>query len=384
MRRHVAQRLILGIDCRWLVLAIGAVASAQAWGSQRGACQIAFGRMLFRDKLLSIDHRVSCASCHRPDHAFSDDRAVSRGVYGRTGTRNAPSLLDLRVYSVFFWDGHARTLAAQARFPFLARTELGLPNTHAVVARVEQSPRLIAAFRCPHNRRRPLRFRDIAQALTAYERTLGGRRNALDRYLAGDHAALSPAARRGLDLFRGKAHCVSCHRITARTAPLTDNRFHTAAQGLRAIGPELPRLTREAARLPKTVRLLESESNPKLAALGRYLVTLNPKDIGTFRTPSLRNVAETAPYMHNGAIATLRQAVAVELYYRALRLGHPIILSPRERHDLRVFLRSLSAPSMTAYAQEPSRHTPPSPRSRARYPATVRVRRETMQPGALR
>lgn len=384
MQRRETQRHFLHRDARWLLLALGALAaSVPLRASQRTAREVALGRILFRDKNLSVDRRVSCASCHQPDHAFSDDRPVSIGVYGRRGTRNAPSLRDLGVYSVFFWDGHARMLAAQSRFPFLARNELGFRNTRTVVARVEQRPRLIAAFHQLYGNR-PLRFRDITHALITYERTLGNAPNALDRYLAGDHPALSPAARRGLEIFRGKAHCVSCHVIAARRAPLTDNRFHTAAEGLGAIARDLPQLATEAAHLSKADRFHAVEADPKLAALGRYLVTLNPKDIGKFRTPSLRDVAETAPYMHNGAIPTLRRAVAVELYYRALRLGHPIILSPRDRHDLRVFLRSLSASPRTRCGERSLPQLPSPLRGQEESHTVAKARYEDMRRGALR
>ncbi|MHB8347173.1 MAG: cytochrome-c peroxidase [Acidiferrobacterales bacterium] len=326
------------------VLALMATAGTSRVLAQGYAGEIALGRALFRDKNLSADRTVACISCHQPDHAFADDRPVSFGVYHRPGTRNAPSLLNIGAYRTFFWDGHAPSLRAQVAFPFLAANELGFAGKEEVVARVERNPAYVAAFR--RLRRSPgvpLRFADIAQALVAYERSLRARPSPFDRYLAGDRAALSLSARRGLKLFRGKAGCASCHVITTHSAPLTDNAFHSEGVGLSAIGPKVAMLAREAAHRTVAERFRRVESDAPLASLGRYLVTLNPKDIGKFRTPSLKNVALTAPYMHDGSVPTLAQAVDIELYYRGLKLGTPIILSTEDQRDLLAFLRSLSA-----------------------------------------
>lgn len=305
--------------------------------------ELALGQALFQDKNLGADRTVACASCHQPTHAFSDARAVSLGVHHQPGTRNAPSLLDINEYQFFFWDGRAATLEQQASVPFLAPSELGFKDLSAVVERVEENPRYTAAFHKLTGHHEPLRFRDVAQALIAYERSLGSAPNALDRYLAGDRTALSLQARQGLALFEGRARCAECHLISASAAPLTDNRFHSSGVGLHAVSGQLGTLAAEAARLPPAERYARIESDPRWSALGRYLVTLDPKDIGRFRTPSLRNVVETAPYMHDGSIATLPAAVALELYYRGLKLGQPILLTANERAALLAFLDSLSS-----------------------------------------
>lgn len=325
-------------------LALIVMLPASAVGAQSYPNEIALGQALFQDKNLSANRSVACASCHQPDHGFADTRTVSLGVRKQPGTRNAPSLLDLGEYHSFFWDGRAATLEQQASVPFLAPNELGFKNLNEVVVRIRQNPRYVAAFQTLSGRSgKPIEFDDIATALIAYERSLGSSRNALDRYLGGDQAALSPVAREGLALFRGRAHCAECHLITATSAPFTDNRFHSSGIGLAAVSPELAKRAQEAATLPPAQRYARIESDPRWTALGRYLVTLDPKDIGRFRTPSLRNVALTAPYMHDGSVATLAQAVNVELYYRGLKLGHAIMLSAEERHDLLAFLQSLSS-----------------------------------------
>ena len=313
-------------------------------GAQGVASEITLGKALFADKNLSADRSVACASCHQPDHGFADTRAVSLGVHGQPGTRNAPSLLDIGEYQSFFWDGRAATLRQQASVPFLAANELGFANIGQVLARVQENPRYLQAFQALHGGvHHSLQFSDIAGALMAYERSLVPSPNALDKYQAGDKTALSLSARHGLELFQNKADCASCHQMTASAAPLTDNQFHSSGVGLAAIGPDLAGLAKDAARQTPEERFQRIESEPKLATLGRYLVTLDPKDIGEFRTPSLRNVALTAPYMHDGSVKTLDQAVDIELYYRSLALGHPVILTPAEKQDLLAFLRSLSS-----------------------------------------
>jgi cytochrome c peroxidase len=302
------------------------------------------GKELFSDNNLSVDRTVSCASCHQVNHAFADSRPVSIGVDGRHGTRNAPSLLDISEYTSFFWDGRATTLEEQVQLTVLSTVECGFSNPVQVTERVTQNASYVHAFQrlfkvSPGN----LTVSDITRAIVAYERTLSAPPNALDRYLTGNQSAMSLAARRGMDVFRGKADCAGCHVISTRDAPLTDNRFHSSGVGLSAITPTLAKLASETARMTTAERFQKTASDSQIAALGRYIVTLNPQDIGKFRTPSLRNVALTRPYMHDGSVATLAQAVDIELYYRGLALGHPILLTSDEKQDLLAFLQSLSS-----------------------------------------
>lgn len=328
------------------VLTLTLVASAGNGNAQAIHSEKKLGQALFSDRNLSLDRSVACASCHQPEHAFADIHPVSVGVRAQKGTRNVPSLLDIDEYTFFFWDGRALTLEQQAQVPFLTANEMGFSNTAQVVERVRENPRYFRAIQAMHaDAHHTLGFSDVVRALMAYERSIGTFPNSLDLYIAGDHAALSPSAVRGLEIFRGKAGCATCHAISATSAPLTDNAFHQSGIGLVAISPNLAKLAAAMARLPQGERFRNIESNSSLAALGRYIVTLNPQDIGKFRTPSLRNVAVTAPYMHNGSIATLDEAIDAELYYRGLKLGHPIVLSARERSDLRAFLNSLSSPT---------------------------------------
>jgi len=173
-----------------------------------------------------------------------------------------------------------------------------------------------------------------------------------DRYQYGqDSKALSAGAQRGLALFRGRAKCSDCHVIGKDYALFTDNDFHSVNIGLQRIAPRLAELTTRLVKARQVGASLDQTvlSEEDLAELGRFAVTLKPADIGKFRTPSLRNVALTAPYMHDGSVATLEAAVEMELYNRGTDMGRPLILTPQERSDLVALLQSLSSPSATSY-----------------------------------
>jgi cytochrome c peroxidase len=187
----------------------------------------------------------------------------------------------------------------------------------------------------------------VAKALASYERTLIAGGSPFDKFFYGhDHTAIDTAAERGLALFRGAAQCSTCHTIGQEAALFSDNRFHSVNVGLPRSASKLPALTTRVvaernagARMDETIL-----SDPDIAELGRFVVTLDPADIGKFRTPSLRNVALTAPYMHDGSVATLHEAVDRELYDHVGEAGRPLILTPHEKSDLVDFLKSLTSP----------------------------------------
>jgi len=238
--------------------------------------RVALGKRLFFDSILSADGSRSCASCHEPDHAFSDTSAVSSGVHARTGRRNAPSLINAAYRSAFAWDGRAESLEEQVLRPIHDSLELGL-SLDSLQARLRAEPSYRRAFR------RELDDEPtppaIARALASYLRTLRSGDAPVDRYRAGDTTALSPAARLGLALFIGKAGCSTCH-----AGPLfTDGDFHNTGIAWR---------------------------NNTYADSGRAAVTGLTDDLGRFKTPSLRNVALTAPYMHDGSKRSLEGVVA--------------------------------------------------------------------------
>jgi cytochrome c peroxidase len=330
------------------------ICAAQSFGDSEPVffSQIELGRALFEDKNLSLDRSVACASCHVEARAFTDARPVSVGIQDRHGTRNAPSLLYLALYTAYFWDGRVETLDEQLLFPLTSATEMGLAHSEDVVARIRENAHYLEAFKALDGvAPNAILVTDVARAIKTYELSLSTAPSTVDSYLRGSASAVTPEVRQGLDLFRGKAKCADCHRILAHAAPLTDNDYHSSGVGMHSIAPKLETLAQRLTRLPTSERYQEAQADADVAALGRFLVTLDPKDIGKFRTPSLRNVSRTAPYMHDGSVETLGQAVDIELYYRGLDLGYPIILSNIEERALLAFLRALSTPeTMSANA----------------------------------
>lgn len=320
--------------------------------------KVELGRRLFFDTLLSSNGKISCASCHDPARALSDGRRVSEGVDAQRTTRNAPSLVNAAFNTSQFWDGRRDSLETQALDPLINPREHGLENHPALLSRISSDPvyvRMFAnAFASP-----AIRAEHVGQALASFERTLIAGDSPFDRYFyRRESTAMSAAAQRGLELFRGAARCADCHRIGDTFALFTDQAFHSLNIGMQQIAPRLDALTTKLVRVRQGGASLDSTvlSGEDLAELGRFAVTLNPADIGKFRTPSLRNVALTGPYMHDGSVATLEEAVDRELYNRGAELGRPIILTPRDKSDLVAFLKALTSPGATSLlTPEPSR-----------------------------
>jgi cytochrome c peroxidase len=307
------------------------------------------GKRLFSDSRLSSDGKVSCTTCHQPQHAFSDGRRVARGVDNKLGTRNTPSLLNVRYNSTEFWDGRSPSLEAQAVDPLTNPLEHGLRNTGDLMQRIQSDTTYLTEFRAAFSipDHQAIGIDQVAEALATFERTLVAGDSAFDRYLYGHEAgALSEAAQRGLVLFRGRAQCANCHAIGDQAALFMDNQYHSINVGLLRLTSRLAQLAAGVVRSrnagTRTDTLIPADAG--IAELGRFVLTLDPVDIGKFRTPSLRNVALTAPYMHDGSIATLEEAVDRELYDHAGD-GRPLILTPLEKTDLVAFLRSLTSPA---------------------------------------
>jgi cytochrome c peroxidase len=258
--------------------------------------KIALGRELFFDKRLSRDGTVACASCHDPERAFSDGRRVARGVGGAEGVRNAPAIVNRGYGQSFFWDGRAETLEQQALEPILNPKELAL-----TVDELERRTRLRAS--------------EVTDALASYIRTIRSGDSRFDRFTMGQTSALTALEKAGLELFRGKGHCVNCH-----VGPnFSDERFHNTGVAWR---------------------------DGSLTDDGRFTVSRLERDRGAFKTPTLREVARTAPYMHDGSIAKLEDVV--EFYSRGGRANpyldpeiRPRFFSPEEKQALVAFLRAL-------------------------------------------
>jgi cytochrome c peroxidase len=275
------------------------------------SARVALGLELFFDPILSADSTISCSSCHQPQRYFTTGRRVSVGVYGRVGRRNVPTLVNVAYSHAFFWDGRVAELEEQVLRPIQDPLEMDL-ELDELAMRLSARPDYRQAFRSafPDGR---IERANIARALASYLRTIRSGNSRFDRYLAGDTSALWPQARRGLRLFFRRAGCGGCH-----VGPLlTDQRFHNT--GVSWGSPDR----------------------------GRYEVTGREEDRGAFKPPTLRNVAHTAPYMHDGSIATLEEVI--EFYDRGgtpnprqdFRI-RPLGLTDDEKSDLLAFLRSLT------------------------------------------
>jgi cytochrome c peroxidase len=290
--------------------------------------QIAMGKELFFDKSLSIDQTQSCASCHHPENAFADPRSVSLGVAGALGRRNAPSVINAAFLDELSWDGHNSSLETQALEAITSPVEMALPRS-AIVARVEPryGTRLRRAFGT-------VSAESVARALADYQRSLVAADSPFDRFIfAGDQNAISQSAKAGFRLFLRQGRCIQCHTMRCddchpfggHTAFFTNQRFHNLGIGFNA----------------QAVLAAGADR-------GREEVTGNAADHGAFKTPSLRNVALTAPYMHDGSLATLEDVV--EHYNKGGNPNanldpeiKPLHLTEQEKRDLVAFLRSLTS-----------------------------------------
>lgn len=329
---------------------------------------VELGRRLFSDRGLSANGTMACAMCHLPSQAMtSNEVRTSVGIGGASLRRNAPSLYNVGLRPRLFHDGRAGSLEEQAWMPLLAADEMGNPGTDAVVQRV----RADARYRAQFARAFPDRGVDadaLATALAAYERTLVSANARYDRWRAGDAAALDDRQKLGLALFTGKAGCAQCHRIDGPGARFSDDAFHDTGFGREADGG----VAADRVRADDTVRVqlapgvhtaldrrvLQAFGPPPAADLGRFEATGDPADRWRFRTPDLRDVALTAPYMHDGSLATLEDVVA---YYDRGGSGAagqdpriaPLQLREDERDALVSFLQALTgeAPLREAAAQ---------------------------------
>lgn len=304
------------------------------------------GKRIFFDTRLSKDGTVSCGTCHLETMAFSDGKALAEGNSKARGTRNTPSLFNSAYNTSFFWEGRRDTLEKQALDPLTNPMEHGLRDFDeiaALMARDQQYKKLFkAAFGSD-----AITSERLRQSLAAFQRTLLAGNSAFDRFrYGGQKDALSAAAKRGHALFVGVGRCSTCHSVDEKAALFTDHRFHSIGIGRERLVEHLPALTTKvlAASIEEKDRMIFSD--PLAAELGRFVVTGNPNDIGAFRTPSLRNVALTAPYMHDGSVATLEEAVSREIYYRGNEDGRPLILTPQEVEDLVAFLKALTSENL--------------------------------------
>ena len=267
--------------------------------------RVALGRKLYFDPKLSKDGTVACATCHDVSRGFTDRRGTSEGIGDKLGQRNAPTTLNAFLFSSQFWDGRAATLEEQAKLPIVNPIEMGMPDDKAVMAAIAKDPDYPKMFQAAYGRTPT--FDDVGRALATFERTLVFLDAPFDRFLAGDLKAIDEDAKAGWVLYNGKARCVSCHQISSSSPLGTDNRFHNI--GVSARHQDFEGLAKKALEALGKDNSKEAQDRfalqTDLGELGRFVVTKNRSDIGAFKSMAVRNVGITAPYMHDGSIATL-------------------------------------------------------------------------------
>ncbi|CAG0942006.1 Cytochrome c551 peroxidase [Candidatus Brocadiaceae bacterium] len=305
--------------------------------------KIDLGKKLFFDKRLSADDTISCATCHDPGKGFADGKAIAIGIKERKGTRNSPTVLNAAFFDTQFWDGRVITLEEQAKQPIINPNEMGMPSHDALVGKISNIPEYKTSFKAVFGTDK-ITIDHIAMAIASFERTLNTFNTPFDRFIAGEKDAISASAQRGWKLFQGKARCITCHEFNRSYPFFTNNKFHNVGVAMK--GKDFGSLARKAASSGADPFVLAQEEAS--AELGRYLVTKEPKDIGAFKTSGLRNIALTAPFMHDGSEPTLESVV--EFYNKGgisnpnLDGGiRPLNLSEDEKKDLVEFMKTLTS-----------------------------------------
>jgi cytochrome c peroxidase len=323
--------------------------------------KIALGRKLFFDRRLSLNDTISCAMCHVPEQGFThNELETAVGIEGRTVRRNAPTVYNVAYFKRLFHDGREHALENQIWQPLLARNEMNNPSMGMVIEKINKLPDyeglFEAAFRAPPD------MLNIGMAIASYERSLISGNSSFDRWHFGkDQTALNESAQRGFKVFTGKGNCSACHLIEADHALFTDNKTHNTGIGYHHSMLKEPE-TRNVQLAPGVftdVRsdLINEVAETKQNDLGVYEATQNPADRWKYRTPSLRNVALTAPYMHNGSLPTLKDVVK---HYNEGGVPHevqdPLIrrldLTETEATDLVSFLESLTGSNVNALVSD--------------------------------
>ncbi len=294
------------------------VISCQKTPQSIATSEVQLGEKLFFDPILSRDSTISCASCHKPEHAFADIAPTSKGVLNQMGKRNTPSCMNMSARNFYFWDGRAETLEEQAMGPIENPVEMDLPLTIAV-KRLKENEYYYTSFVSVYGQKPSKEL--LTKAIAEFERTLETSKTPFDKFMReDDSSALTASAIRGLALFNGKGKCFDCHFGVDFTG---NDQF----------------------------RSLGLYNGKDLNDKGRFDVTKKETDLGKFKVPGLRNIAMTAPYMHNGMHKTLMDVIN---YYdepnkfvknsinRDSLLNKPLGLGENEKKDLENFLLSLT------------------------------------------
>ena len=328
--------------------------------------KIQLGDKLFHDVRFSADGKVSCATCHAQDKGFTDNLRVSVGFKGLTGTRNAPTVLNSAYMESMFWDGREPDLEGQSKQPPINPVEGGLSDHGVILDVIRKDPEYVSAFSAVFGTEAAgIDMEHVSMAIASFERTVVAGGSPFDHYqYGGDKDAMSEAQIRGFAVFLGKGRCVSCHKIEQTQALFMDNRFHNIGVGFKTIGGKeqetaaaFVKSKRAGADVDVTVLTQKTMSE-----LGRFAVSENVTEVGAFKTPSLRNIEVTAPYMHDGSLETL--ADVVDFYNNGGRVDEsdplsdflsggirPLNLSKSEKKDLVEFMEALTSPGLNQFTQ---------------------------------
>jgi cytochrome c peroxidase len=282
--------------------------------------KVELGKQLYYDTRLSGDGSRACYTCHLRENGLTDGRPTAVGAYGVNLPRASPTLWNIGYHAEYYWDGRSNSLEAQARAAWAggnmgATGQEGRPSLDDICARLNQIAGYRSQFQAVFNE--PATPENVVKAISAFERTLVSNQSAWIRYREGDEAALSEQARRGYALFSDKAQCTNCHAGLL----LTDLQYHNVGIGMRAANPDP----------------------------GRFRVTMDPKDTGAFKTPTLLDISKSAPYFHDGSVATLEEAVNLMLDGGIANPNldrtnlQAVRLTDAEKADLLAFLRNLDA-----------------------------------------
>lgn len=325
-------------------------------GSEPRPEVVALGDKLFNDKRISSDGTVACATCHVPETGFVDHKVTSEGVGKQRGQRNSPTVLNAMFNATQFWDGRSATLEDQAKLPILNPIEMGMKSPEDVVAKVKAIPEYAASFQKLYGR--AVTYDDLAASIASFERTQYSGSSAFDKFIGGDEKAVDDSAKRGWALFNGKARCTDCHAGNRVNPLFSDQKFHNI--GVAAHKQNFTSLAREARSTVEAgdqKQIDELAVGSKFSELGRFLVTKKTNDIGAFKTPTLRNIAITAPYMHDGTFATLWDVLD---HYNKGGIANPFLdggmqrlgLTEKDEDDLVGFLASLTDVRYAGYAKK--------------------------------
>jgi cytochrome c peroxidase len=267
--------------------------------------RVKLGMKLYFEKRLSKDGTVSCATCHDVMRGFTDQLETSEGIGGKVGRRNAPTTMNVALLQTLFLDGRSPTLDHQARLPIINPIEMGFNEGKDAAKAIAGDPEYQKLFKAAYGR--GVNYEDIGRAIGAFERTLVFIDSPFRRFLLGDEDAISEEAKKGWVLFNDKARCVACHQISLASPLGTDNRFHNV--GVSARHQAFEKLAKDGFQAmkedPSERKLEELALDTDMSELGRFMVTKNRPDIGSFRTPMLLNIGITQPYMHDGSMPTL-------------------------------------------------------------------------------